>query len=233
MKTRFICIIILVISLHACIFPQINSKPEVKCNYLLYKPLDYSTTTGPVPLIIYLHGKSQRGNDLKKLKGYGLPYLIDKGHNYKCIVASPQCPDTVYWSGINWFSPLYNELSSKLRIDSNRVYVIGISLGGYGSWQAAMDFPAKIAAIVPLCGGCTDSLEICRISQIPIWTFHGTADNIVPISETESLVDRLNSCNGNVKFTRVQDAGHDITKIFENSEIYDWLLQQKKNEISK
>lgn len=179
-------------------------------------------------MIIYLHGGSQRGKDLNKLKAYGLPYLIDKGNNYDFIIVSPQCPDNKYWTGINWFDSLYNDLNLKYRIDKNRIYVTGISMGGFGAWQAAMDYPEKIAAIVPLCGGCNDSIDICRINKVPVWTFHGTADFIININETERLVNRLQKCNGNVKFTRLDNAGHGIQDIYEKPEIYDWLKKQKK-----
>lgn len=228
MRPRPVYILMFIICLYIFILPQENPKPKIKCNYLLYLPESYQNDTAAIPLLIYLHGGSHRGNDLNKLKGYGLPSLIDKGHNYNFIIASPQCPDTTYWSRVDWFDSLYNELTSKYRIDKNRVYVTGISMGGYGAWHAAMDFPDKIAAIVPLCGGCNDSLEICRINHIPVWTFHGTADTTIRINETECLVNRLNNCNGNVRFTRIENAGHDITYIFEKQEIYNWLLEQRR-----
>jgi predicted peptidase len=81
--------------------------------------------------VIYLHGGSQRGNDLTKLKGFGLPYLTDKGRNLPFIIAAPQCPADRYWSTENWFAPLYTGLLSKYRIDTNRVYLTGVSIGGY------------------------------------------------------------------------------------------------------
>lgn len=226
---KVLIITYILISLFACLALAVKAeKPTIKCNYLIYVPDTYKSEENDFPLIIYLHGKSHRGNDLDKLKGYGLPYLISKGHKYNFIIASPQCPDTTYWSSVNWFDALYNELTEKYRIDKDRVFVTGISLGGYGTWQAAMDHPDKIAAIVPMCGGCADSAEICRIKDIPVWAFHGTKDEIVKIIETEDLVNRLKACNGKVRFTKIENAGHDITNTFENQEIYDWLIKQKK-----
>ncbi|WP_332369596.1 prolyl oligopeptidase family serine peptidase [Spirosoma telluris] len=113
-------------------------------------------------------------------------------------------------------------------MDPKRVYLTGISMGGYGVWQTAVAYPDKFAAIVPLCGGCDDSTQICRIKQVPIWTFHGTADDVIPISETERLVKRLEACKGNVKFTRLEKEGHGIQYVFEDQAIYDWLLNQHK-----
>jgi predicted peptidase len=150
-----------------------------------------------------------------------LPCLIDKGHSYDFIIASPQCLDNTYWSKINWFDSLYLDLSSKHWIDKRRIYVTGMSMGGFGTWQVAMDYPDKFAAIVPLCGGCIDSLNICRLNKMPIWTFHGTADTIIIVNEIDRLVARLNKCYGNVRYTRIENEGHFIQYFFENKpEIY-------------
>jgi len=100
-------------------------------------------------------------------------------------------------------------------------------MGGFGTWQAAMDYPDRFAAIIPLCGGCNESTEICRINKLPIWIFHGTADSMINVNETERLVHRLEKCNGNIKFTRLENGGHGIQDIYERQEIYDWLKRQK------
>jgi len=228
MKVNSLIFILIFLGLSSIVCGQNNSKPKIWCDYLLYLPENYSNQTDSFPLLIYLHGGSMRGDNLEKLKVYGLPKLIDSGNQYEFIIASPQCPNDTYWSRINWFDSLNHELNSKYRIDKNRIYVSGISMGGFGAWHAAMDNPDKIAAIIPMCGGCNDSLEICRINHIPIWTFHGTADKHIEFNETEQLVDRLKMCNGNVKFTKLDSKGHDIGYIYENKEIYNWFLKQNK-----
>lgn len=205
-----------------------KEKPREQYNYLLYLPNDYSAAKAAYPLVIYLHGGSQRGNDLSKLKTYGLPHLVEKGHNFDFIIASPQCPDGKFWSTDNWFDSLYAELSIKYRIDAKRVYLTGISMGGHGAWQTAVAYPDKFAAIVPLCGGCDDSTQICRIRELPVWTFHGTADSTISIDETERLVKRLEHCSNRVKFTRLANEGHSIEYLYEDKTIYDWLLKQRK-----
>lgn len=208
-----------------------QTKQKAKYNYLLYLPKNYEKQLKKYPLVIYLHGGSQRGNDLNKLKGYGLPAMVDKGKNFNFIIASPQCPDNKYWSTENWFDSLYSDLISKYRIDTNRIYLTGISMGGYGTYIAAMDFPTKFAALAPLCGGCNDSdtSKICTINKIPIWTFHGTADDKISIAETQRVVKALQKCNGHIRFTPLPGYGHDIGFLYEkNSQIYGWLLKQKK-----
>jgi len=229
MRYKHIILFLLILGFSIDMFPQIDTKPKVKCDYLLYLPKDYNIHNDLTPLIIYLHGGSQRGNDLNKLKGYGLPYLIDKGYNYDFIIASPQCPDNTYWSRIDWFDSLYLDLCSKYRIDKHRIYVTGISMGGFGTWQVAMDYPDKFASIVPLCGGCNDSIDICRINKLPIWTFHGSADTMININETERLVSRLDKCNGKMKYTRIENEGHYIQYLYEDKpEIFKWMLENKK-----
>lgn len=209
-----------------------QEKQKVNYKHLTYLPKSYNTDTSKYPLVIYLHGGSQKGNDLKKLKVYGLPYLVDKGKEFDFIMIAPQCPDGRYWSTENWFDSLYNEVTSNYRIDKSRVYVTGISMGGYGTYTAALDHPEKIAAIVPLCGGINDSdiTRICALKDIPILTFHGTADDQISILETERIAKYLKKCNGKITFRRLKGEGHGIQYLYETRpEIYEWLLRQKKD----
>ncbi|WP_460636837.1 carboxylesterase family protein [Larkinella harenae] len=208
--------------------PQSKAKAREKYKYLLYKPKEYANNQRAYPLVISLHGSSLKGDDVNKLKRYGLPQLVDQGREYEFIIASPQCPDGKFWSTDNWFEPLYEELTARYRIDPKRVYLTGISMGGYGAWQTAVAYPDKFAAILPLCGGCDDSTQVCRISHVPVWTFHATDDYVIPIDETERLVRRLNLCNGNVKFTKLNNVGHAIQYLYEDNSLYDWLLKQHK-----
>jgi len=101
----------------ACVQGQTTGKPKARYNYLLHLPKDYHQKTVPYPVIIYLHGSSHRGTDLNKLKGYGIPQLIEQGKEFDFIIASPQCPDGKSWGTENWFDALYNELKTKYRID--------------------------------------------------------------------------------------------------------------------
>lgn len=209
-----------------------QDKIKVNYDFLLSLPDDYEDGKEAYPLVIYLHGGSQKGNDLNKLKEYGLPYLVEKGEKFDFMIASPQCPDGKYWSTENWFDSLYISLTNNYRIDTNRIYLTGISMGGYGVFITAMDFPDKFAAIVPLCGGCNDSdtTRICNLKDIPVWAFHGTDDNLIPVSESERIVEALEDCDGNIKFTRLDGEGHGIQYLYEKMpEIYDWMLKQKRN----
>lgn len=203
-------------------------KAIARYDYLIYLPHSYSTSQSTYPLLIYLHGGSLRGHDLNKLKAYGPPQEIANGREFPCIVVSPQCPDGKFWSTDNWFEPLYAELTDLYCIDKKRVYLTGISMGGYGAWQTAVAYPNRFAAVAPLCGGGDDSTQVCRLRNVPIWTFHGTADDLIPIDETGRLVRRLNQCNGRVTFTKLPNVGHDIQYLYGETALYDWLMKQRK-----
>ncbi|WP_426790684.1 prolyl oligopeptidase family serine peptidase [Sphingobacterium sp. WOUb80] len=208
-----------------------QEKQKVNYKHLTYLPKNYNTDTAKYPLVIYLHGGSQKGNDLEKLKIYGLPYLVNKGKDFDFVMVAPQCPEGRYWSTENWFDSLYDEITSNYRIDKSRVYVTGISMGGYGTYITALDHADKIAAIVPLCGGVNDSdtTRICTLKDVPILTYHGTADNEIPIHETERIVKSLKKCNGNIIFHRIAGEGHGIQYLYETEPwIYEWLLMQRK-----
>lgn len=208
-----------------------QEKPKVNYKHLTYLPKNYNADTSKLPLVIYLHGGSQKGNDLEKLKVYGLPYLVKQGKEFDFIMVAPQCPDGKYWSTENWFDSLYNEITVNYRVDKRRVYVTGISMGGYGTYIAALDHSEKIAAIVPLCGGVNDGdmTRICTLKGIPILTYHGTADKDIDIHETERIEESLKKCNGNITFHRLLDEGHGIQHLYETKpEIYEWMLSHRK-----
>ncbi|WP_233789461.1 alpha/beta hydrolase-fold protein [Sphingobacterium sp. HMA12] len=208
-----------------------QEKPKANYKHLTYLPKSYNTDKSKYPLVIYLHGGSQKGNNLEKLKIYGLPYLVDQRKEFDFIMVAPQCPEGKYWSTENWFDSLYDEVTSKYRVDKSRVYVTGISMGGYGTYITALDHPEKIAAIVPLCGGINDNdtTRICTLKDIPILTYHGTADDEISKQETERIADFLNKCEGNIIFHRIAGEGHGIQYLYEtNTEIYEWMLRQRK-----
>lgn len=138
-------------------------------------------------------------------------------------------PRKKYWTTENWFDSLYVDLTSRYRIDTTRIYVTGISNGGFGTWQVALDYPERFAAIAPLCGGVNDSdtAKIGNLRELPIWTFHGTADDMIPIAETERVVNKLEAY-GHIKFTRLPDEGHGIQYLYQDRKIFDWLLLHRR-----
>ena len=208
---------------------QTPAKASVAYRYLLYVPRAYPTTKMPYPLVIYLHGGSQRGNDLEKLRTYGPPHAVAQGRQFTCLIASPQCPDGNYWSTDNWLDSLLADLTTRYRVDPKRIYLTGISMGGYGTWQTATAHPNTFAAIAPLCGSSDDSTQVYQLKHIPVWAFHGTADEIPP-DETTRLVNRLRACGGRVRLTKLTGKGHDIQYLCEEKAVYWWLLRQRRQD---
>jgi predicted peptidase len=206
-----------------------NFEREVKltlsANYLLYLPKDYSESDKDFPLVLFLHGAGERGTDLEKVKVHGLPKLINEGQEFPFIVVSPQCPENMFWN-TDILSALLDEIEENYRVDKNRIYVTGLSMGGHGTWSLAIAQPNRFAAIAPVCGWSVPSVA-CTIKDIPIWVFHGAKDVVVPISASEVMVERLKSCGANVKFTVYPEANHDSwTETYNNHELYKWFLEQ-------
>ncbi|MDP2301451.1 MAG: prolyl oligopeptidase family serine peptidase [Ignavibacteria bacterium] len=205
---------------------------EVICNievpYLLYLPKNYEETADNFPLLIFLHGSGERGTDLDKVKFHGPPKLISEGKEFPFIVVSPQCPEGRWWQ-ISELNYLLDELITGLKIDVNRIYLTGLSMGGYGTWAWAEYAPNRFAAIAPVCGG-GNPLTISKIGKMPVWAFHGAKDFVVPVAESERLINKLKTINPDVKFTVYPEAGHDAwTETYNNPELYEWFLKQSLN----
>jgi hypothetical protein len=206
----------------------------VRYYYLTYLPKNYNLDSlQHWPLIIYLHGGSDRGNDLNKLYSSGIPDQIYRERNFPFIIIAPQCPLSLRWETDNWFEPLYKEISGKYRIDTNRIYLTGYSLGGSGTWNLAIKYSELFAAIAPISGFTSHNdfinKQVKRLKDMPIWAFHGKMDITVPYEETERIVKKLQKKNKHIKFTSDPNVGHWIHwNIYPNQDLYDWFLNQKK-----
>ncbi len=199
---------------------------HVRLNYLLFLPKDYSTTKKHYPVILFLHGAGERGNDIELVKKHGPPKIVETKKDFPFIVVSPQSP------GFGWdvlaLNALLDEVQEKYRVDSDRVYLTGLSMGGYGTWALAAHAPHRFAAIVPICGGGTRVMAY-KVSHIPTWVFHGAKDGAVPLSESEHMVKAMRRRGGSPKFTVYPDAQHDSwTETYNNPKLYEWLLQQRR-----
>jgi predicted peptidase len=206
-----------------------NFQKEVKitltANYLLYLPADYSDSDKEFPLVLFLHGAGERGKDLEKVKVHGLPRLVNEGKDFPFIVVSPQCPDLMLWN-TDVLSSLIDEIEANYKVDKNRIYVTGLSMGGHGTWSLALAQPDRFAAIAPVCGWA-DTTKANTISHLPIWVFHGAKDAVVPVKSSEDMVSALKNFGSDVKLTIYPEANHDSwTETYNNEELYKWLLEQ-------
>jgi predicted peptidase len=199
---------------------------KITLSYLLYLPKDYAEKDSR-PLLLFLHGAGERGDDLDLVKKHGPPKLIAAGKDFPFIVVSPQCPNGRWWQPFELMA-MVDDVVAKYKVDKDRIYVTGLSMGGFGTWSLAGTTPDRFAALVPICGG-GDPSTVRRMAHLPVWVFHGAKDPVVPLSASEKMVEALKKINGNVKFTVYPEAGHDSwTEAYNNPELYDWLLQQKR-----
>jgi predicted peptidase len=199
---------------------------KLRLHYLLCLPKDYDQKKA-WPLLLFMHGIGERGADLNKVKAHGPPKLIEAGKPFPFVVVSPHCPDNQWWEPVS-LSALLDEVVEKYKIDKDRVYVTGLSMGGFGTWSLAAYSPQRFAAIVPICGG-GDAAAAKKLVHLPVWAFHGAKDKTVPIALDQKMVDALKQAGGSVKFTVYPNGGHDVwTETYANPKVYEWLLEQKR-----
>jgi len=202
---------------------------KLDLEYLLYLPDGYGEHSEKKwPLVVFLHGAGERGDDLEKVKIHGPPKLAANGKKFPFILISPQCPAEGWWPS-QPVPDLIDEAEQRYAIDPDRIYLTGLSMGGYGTWAFASRQPDRYAAIAPICGGGTPYL-MRRLKQLPVWAFHGAKDTAVPLVESERLVEALKRAgNERVKFTVYPEAGHDSwTASYDNVELYKWLLSHER-----
>ncbi len=205
---------------------QVEKQSKLGVHYWEYVPSEKQSAE-KLPLLIFLHGMGERGNDLNLVKFHGPPSFLDNKKDFPFICISPQCPDSVYWNE-DLLLPFYDEIISKYPVDKNRIYITGLSMGGFGTWASVIAKPNLFAAAVPICGG-GDPSKLESIKSIPIWVFHGAKDDVVPLTRSQEMVDGLKKLGSNVKFTIYPETTHNSwTETYNNPELYDWLLQQKK-----
>jgi predicted peptidase len=207
---------------------RLETQVPLEMDYLLYLPSDYEQQDA-WPLLLFLHGAGERGDDLELVKTHGPPKLIAQGQEFPFIVASPQCPEVLRWGPVELLA-LLDDLSDRYKVDPDRIYVTGLSMGGFGAWQLAAYAPDRLAAIAPICGG-GEVRWAERIAHLPVWAFHGAQDRAVPVKRSEEMVQALRKQGSEPKLTVYPDAAHDSwTETYNNPGLYEWLLQQKRKD---
>ena len=197
---------------------------RIGCGYLIFLPRDYKPAGKRWPLILFLHGAGQRGSDLELVKEHGVAKIVGQRPDFPFIVVSPQCPADGWWT-TDVLATLLDEVEKKYRVDKKRIYLTGLSMGGFGTWNLAMEQPDRFAALVPICGR-GNPLLVHRIKHLPIWVFHGAKDKVVPLSNSIDMVRALRKHGAKPKFTIYPDAAHDSwTRTYENPRLYEWMLK--------
>lgn len=208
-----------------------NTATQQKLTYLLYRPEQARTTAsspeGGTPLVLFLHGMGERGDDLSIVKRHGPPARIENGAEFPFILAAPQCPTGAVWQN-DILVALLDELVMKHNIDTNRIYLTGLSMGGAGTWALANACPERFAAIAPICGPFS-MIDPVNFKDIPVWCFHGAMDESVPLTDSIRLVRSLRSQRASVRFTVYPDLNHDSwTNTYTGDDLYAWLLSHAK-----
>jgi len=206
---------------------------ELSANYLLYLPPEYNADANkPWPLMLFLHGAGERGTNLSAVAVHGPPKLVKQKRDFPFIIVSPQCPAGERWSNETLLA-LLEDVTRKFKVDTNRIYLTGLSMGGYGTWSLGIAEPTRFAAIAPICGG-GETIPILiaatrkkeQLKKLPVWVFHGAKDPTVKLEESERMVNALKRIGSeNVELTVYPEATHDSwTETYNNPKLYDWFL---------
>jgi len=199
--------------------------------YLLYLPPAYAKARKPWPLVLFLHGLGESGHDLALVGKHGPPKLIGAGNDFPFICVSPQCPKGKWWSRPDRLAglvALLDHVQTTYRVDTDRVYLTGLSMGGFGTWALAAREPKRFAALAPICGK-GDPATAERFAQTPTWVFHGDADRVVPLQHSRDMVDALRKAGGTPKLTVYEGVGHDSwTRTYANPDFWKWILAQRR-----
>ncbi|MEE2778537.1 MAG: prolyl oligopeptidase family serine peptidase [Acidobacteriota bacterium] len=204
----------------------------VELDYLLNVPDGYEADdTRRWPLVLFLHGAGERGDDVWKVALHGPPKLIAAGKDIPAIVVSPQCPAGQWWDHhLEALSLLLDQIEADYRVDADRIYVTGLSMGGFGTWALASREPDRFAAAIPICGGANMIASI-SLGKLPIWAFHGEADSVVPLEETTRVVEAIQRRGGkSIKLTTYPGVNHDSwTQTYDNEEVWEWLFSKQRS----
>lgn len=212
--------------------------------YRLYKPKGLAPQE-KVPLVFFLHGAGERGDDNEAQLKHGVKYFLEQQAKYPCYVVAPQVPNNLQWVATPWGNPKHTipekptepmrlaiELLAAIQkefpdVDPKRIYVTGLSMGGFGTWDLLMRQPKKFAAAVPICGGADDA-KAALIAKIPVWDFHGGADDVVKTVRSRNIIAALKAAGGTPKYTEYPGVGHLCwDQAYGEAQLFPWLFQQK------
>jgi predicted peptidase len=219
---------------------HLERKQVLAADYLLFLPDGYDAGAAKRwPLILFLHGAGERGTNIWLVAKHGPPKVDTAQTNFPFIVVSPQCPDGQMWSE-DLLLALLDEIETNYAVDTHRVYLTGLSMGGFGTWNLGLNHPEKFAAIAPICGGGEtilltlardfDHARLAPLKSLGVWAFHGGKDPTVAPDESEHMINTLKKIGcADVKLTIYPEAQHDSwTQTYANQELFAWFLQHAR-----
>jgi len=195
--------------------------------HITFLPQNYEQTNNSYPLLFFLHDKEQQGFDFDAIRNIGIPKLINnKELELDMITIAPQAPTDESWK-TNKLIDLLAKVNIQYRIDTNKIYFVGIGVGGYGALKFATIYKDIPSAIISVAGGGNENMAF-YLQKTPVWLIHGTDDKIIPFYKTKALADAL-EINTKLKLTILKNKGHEIVDtVFKNNELYEWLLKSEK-----
>ncbi len=214
--------------------------------YRLLKP--QAALAQQTPLVVFLHGAGERGDDNCNQLIHGVAEFThpERLATYPCYVIAPQCPTGQKWVEVDWSSSrntmpetisqplrlvleLVDDFIDSGRVDENRIYLTGLSMGGYGTWDALARRSNFFAAAVPICGG-GDPTKVTLFKDVPIWSFHGDVDAVVPVSRSREMIEALRMAGASPKYTEYAGVQHDSwTQTYRTPELYRWMFAQQRS----
>jgi predicted peptidase len=200
-----------------------------KLQYYLYFPKDYDKDSETsFPLLLFLHGGGESGDSLAVLKKNGPPKMLAEGKQFPFMVLAPQNPHKKQWWNVRAVMQLLDTIVANHKVDPKRIYLTGLSRGGSASWELAVQYPDRFAAMAVVCGMTPLPYASWINKKMPIWVFHGTKDTSIPFSESEEMVKKLKRIGYDVTFTVYEGVGHDSwVKAYQTEALYDWFMKQQ------
>ena len=205
---------------------------KIDIQYLVFLPEGYAKSSKHWPLILYLHGGSARGHDIGQMKKMGLTQKVEADPKFPFIVVSPQCRPGEIWTDVEALGAVLDEVARTHRVDPDRVYISGHSMGGRGVLYAAYKMPERFAAVVCLAPSSPITAWAEKLAVTPLWMFHGSKDQFTPLKEIEELVGAIVAAGGDPQFTVLPERDHYILDVYDKPEIYEWLAQQKRKPVA-
>ena len=181
-------------------------------------------------LIVQLHGAGERGSgesELDKVMVQGFTKVINDDNFNDCILVMPQCPSDTFWvAKIESLKKFIDGIVNRYSVDTGRIYLCGLSMGGYGTWYTAMAYPDLFAAIAPCCGG--GMAWNAGVLNMPVWAFHGKVDSVVSVNHTIEMIEKLKNTNENLKYSLYDGVDHNSWDRAFSQELLEWMLSQHK-----
>jgi predicted peptidase len=208
---------------------EAENRRTIHSEYLLFVPSRYNEDARRRwPLILYLHGGSVRGEDVNRLRTLGLPHRLEHDPQFPFVVVAPLCPGGEIWTDTDALSRLLDEVVSKYRIDKNRVYLTGHSMGGRGALYLAYKCPDRFAAVVAISPLSPITTWAKQLRSVPLWIIHGAKDAAAPIKDSEELVRAIQQSGGHPNFTPLPDRDHFILDVYDKNDVFDWMTERQR-----